>query len=242
MARSSLIGTLALVSLMGCQAAGGPPTPSTDGEELAKQCEAPKNPKPDFVTGDQVAILQDDGSLDLECQVLSPRSKIVFAPVKQRGQEFASEWQPAAGPNGAVDGYQVRDGNGRLARNLWVPAPQIFPVPWGAHRKVGDKVVQRRQGDFPNYAGAVTGSNPDFTSYSVRLEGESKDITLAAQDCFATIEPAQGDRLQPGQVVYFQKMHFAMVMEKQKARVAIRQSGVDVKDRLVEISTLQELR
>jgi hypothetical protein len=154
-----------VVALVACKTTGasGDAGPAP---ELAMATQAPKpsNASPDFKVGDDVVYLRDDGTFELEADVVEAAANIFFVDSSSKvtnapGQRLAATgWQPSDA--GTTRGYKLHTGSGRFSKTEWIPAAQIFPVPWLAAPKAGDVFYERRFGDFKSPKCTVTEPRP----------------------------------------------------------------------------------
>lgn len=254
---------LATLGLRGCKAVAstaaadaGPTVAAAPDVELATKLPSPANPTASFKPNDDVAVIKDDGTFEIEASVQANGGKLVFVP-PATGNSVASRlaksgWMSVATAQNltgtektAEQGYQLRVGEGRFAETAWYPSTQVFPAPWsGVGLKVGDTFYQRRFGDFPNVKCAVT-ELPTVPGgdVSAKCDGNDRTQHVKRQDMALAFKvPASLAEVQPGQIVYFDKMYWAIVVGKQDNRAVIRQTGFASKDKAVDLSKLEEIR
>ena len=79
---------------------------------------------------------------------------------------------------------------------------------------------------------------------TARCDGSGTRL-IARTEAFFAIEPATATNLSPGDVAYYDRMSWVMIVGNAEAdgrRVAIRDSGYAAKDKLAPLSKLQRLR
>lgn len=220
---------------------------------LEKLQESPQSKFRDFKIGDNVAIIRDDGVMDISGRVEEISGKITYAAEPYRGRRGRELWMPSeravnlkGDEKTAAPGYKVQIGEGRFIRSEWFPSAQIFPAPWAnaAKLKVGDTVYRIRFGDFPNDKGVIT-ELPKYENgaFSVRFDGTEKDERVEREKLFSSIEPAAADdKLSTGDIVYYNRHYWAMIVGKQDRKIIIREAGFPARDKLVDVSKIQIMR
>lgn len=216
--------------------------------------EAPKNKDRNYAVGDEVAVIKSDGRFEIAGKITEIGGKIIFAETFNRGHKQGKIWMLA--DNKATDvqsdiptapkGYRVQIGSGKFTEYLWFPPEQIFPAPWAnnVNLKVGDTIFQRKFGNFESSKGTIT-ELPSFKggSFRVKFDSYDRDEAVDPHDVFSVIEPAALEKLAVGDIVYFDRMYWVMVVgKKDDDRVVIREVGFNGKDKIVHISKLQILR
>lgn len=223
--------------------------------ELAAQMPSPTNPNANFAVGDGVSVIADDGTFNVDATVEAIAGKLAFidAPAGNTNRFQLKGWAPVdashAAPPGAKTadrGYQLRIGNGRMGGSQWFPAAQVFPAPWAGvdNIKVGGTFYQRRFGNFPNVKCTVTeASATNRGPVTAKCEGSETPVRVNREDMALFFKvPATLADVQTGQIVYFDKMYWAIVVGKQDTRPVVRQNGFASKDKAVDLSKIEEVR
>lgn len=171
--------------------------------------------------GDDVSIVDDDGRFEIDVRVTA----VTAAPKK----------------------YTVRIGSGRTASTKSLLASQVFPAPWAsaARVRVGDTIYERRFGNFTPSKCVVKEVPADVHgSISAVCDGAARPQYVARNDTFYAFEPATAGALSKGDIVYYKKMYWVMVVgtSQPDGRVAIRAAGFAKKDQLVSVSSIQRVR
>lgn len=214
--------------------------------------ESPQSKFSDFKIGDNVAVIRDDGVIDVSGRVEEMSEKIIYAAEPYRGRRGRELWMPfkrAVNLKGdektASPGYKVRTGEGRFIKSEWFPSSQIFPAPWAnaAKLKVGDMVYQIHFGDFPADKGVIT-ELPKYENgaFSVRFDGMQRDERVERDKLFSSIEPAAADKLSIGDIVHYNRLYWAIVVGRQDGKIIIREAGFPARDKLVDVSKLQIMK
>lgn len=210
----------ALASCKPRQSTPAPPVSETT-TDLETPLPPPVSKAGDFAVGDEVSIIDDKGTLEVEGRVTAVTA--------------------------ASKGYTVRVGFGRMGRDYKLPPERVFPAPWAsaARVKVGDVIYERRFGNFTRPRCVVKEVPADVHAAITALcDGETKTQWIKRQDTFYAFEPATLDALSPGDLVYVDKMHWAMVMGKSDAgdRAVVRLKGWAAKDQLTPLSKIERVR
>lgn len=248
------IACLIAVSL-GCRNANFQPPPEDGVIKLDKLGESPKAKDGNYKSGDQVAVIDNDGKISLSKVVNGTAGKLVL----YRGR---SSWESADRPslNSSYDeenvertvpeGYQLRTVSNHPFYELF-PPEQVFPAPWAnnLNLKVGD-VVFKNSSDFLDGEKAVISEVPvkRFGKFRVRFGANENSSEIEASQIYTSIEPAKSENLSPGDFVYYDRKtraisHWAMVIDKRGDKIIIRQvSDSKAEDILVDVSKLQILK
>lgn len=223
-ARSAFFaGSVAALALASCKPRQSTPAPpvSETTTDLANPLPAPVSKARDFAVGDEVSIIDDKGTLEVEGRVTA----VTAAP----------------------KGYTVRVGFGRMGRDYKLPPERVFPAPWAsaARVKVGDVIYELRYGNFPRPRCVVQEVPADVHAAITALcDGETKTRWIKRQDTFYAFEAATLDALSPGEIVYVDKGSWAMVIDKSDAgdRAVLRLKGWAAKDQLTPLSKIERVR
>lgn len=78
-------------------------------------------------------------------------------------------------------------------------------------------------------------------SFVVKHDAPQTREWVNGRDVFSSIEPARTEALSPGDIVYYNKMYWAMVIGKRNDKIVIRQEGFPATDIAVHVSKLQIL-
>jgi hypothetical protein len=213
--------TLASFALVGCKLPKHGPLeePATD---LPARRPSPVSKSEDFAVDEDVSIIDDDDTFAIDGRVVT----VTAAP----------------------KGYTVRMGTGRAAKTKAFPASRVFPAPWASAKRVrvGDTIYHvRRYGSSVPPKCIVEAVPADIhATLTAECEGAGT-LVVARTEAFFAIEPATAANLSPGDIAYFEKTSWAMIVGKPEPdgrSVAIRLSGYAAKDKLAPLSTLQRLR
>lgn len=249
--RARWLRSAALVVLASCKASDGASSaPVTT--ELATPSPSPLSTNADHRVDDDVSLIDEDGRFEVDARVTAVTGKLVRVTERRLSRGTFVGWLPiaqAANPQAtdpsAPKGYQLRIGSGRLSTTKWLPSTHVFPAPWAgaAHVKEGDTVRERRFGDFaPPTCVVVEVPQDAHQSVTVRCDGATSTRSIARRDLFRAFEPGTLAELTEGRTVYFDKMHWAMVVGKSGGRVVIRETGFGAKDKVVDVSRVQIVR
>lgn len=226
-----------------------PVKPEDKVVKLAAPPPAPKGPNHDYEIGDAVSIIENNGVFTAKGRISAIGADLVFA------EDFVSSskkiWKLAvpsqskpSDKNFAPKGYKVDINERHRIFDEWFPPPQIFPAPWAnnVNLKVGDTVYIRRFGSDPYRAVIEKLPAGEFGSFFVK-RGDHQTTELAPiSDVFSSIEPAQSERLSPGDIVYYDRMHWTIIVGKRDNKIVIRPEGFPATDMMVDISKLQILK
>ena len=259
--RARRVGPLAVILLLGFVLA---PAPGCNGKwrsnqhsaerpvELDVRKPSPDSKAQDYQVDDDVSILGEDGTFETDARVLTITGKLVFAEATFAKSLPKKVWMPVdEGKNlhgdepTASKGYKVRIGNGRSTSTAWFPPNRLFPAPWAgsAHIKVGDTVFERRSGDFAPEACVVADVPSDIhASVRVRCGKDNSQKSIERKEVFSSFTPATAATLSPGDIVYYDKMYWAMVVDKADGKIVIRQTGFAAKDTMVDAAKIQIAR
>lgn len=218
--RALLVLASCLLLALGCKARKPTPLEET-ATDLPAQLHAPVSKGQDFAVGDDVSIIQDDGRFDIDVRV----SAVTEAPRR----------------------YTVRVGSGRASSTKSLAPSQVFPPPWASAARVraGDTIYEIRFGNFAPSKCLVKQVPVDVHgSITASCDGATKTQSVARQDAFYAIEPATQSNVATGDIVYYDKTRWAMVVgpPQSDGRVAIRETGYGARDQLVGLSKLQRVR
>jgi hypothetical protein len=208
---------------------------------LAAQLPSPVSKAADFKVDDDVAVVEDDGTFDIEARVYEVSAKLanVKPPAGNgAGARLAQAgWQPTA--DGTTKGYRVLIGATK-PKNQWIPATQAFPPPWmdPTKTRVGDTFSVRRFGNFESPKCSVT-EVPTNPRVDVNVKCSDSTTRVARHDMVANWRTPTLAELTEGEIVYFDKSYWAMVVGKQGNQVVIRQAGWASKDTAVDLSRVQ---
>lgn len=223
--------------------------------EFATRLPSPANENANFAINDEVSVIKDDGTFETEASVQAVGGKLVFlTPGTGNGagnRLSKAGWTPAAGITNLTGteksverGYQLRIGEGRFAATAWYPATQVFPAPWAGvdNIKVGATFYERRFGGpaSPCVVTEVGATNHD--DVSAKCDGSETASRVKRQDMAPFFKVPALPAVQPGQIVYSNKMYWAIVVAKQNERPVIRESGFAAKDKAVDISKIELVR
>jgi hypothetical protein len=213
--------TLVSLTLLGCKLPKHGPReePATD---LPARRPSPVSKSEDFAVDEDVSVIDDDDTFAIDGRVVT----VTAAP----------------------KGYTVRMGTGRAAKTKAFPASRVFPAPWASAKRVrvGDTIYHvRRYGSSVPPKCIVEAVPADIhATLTAECEGAGT-LVVARTEAFFAIEPATAANLSPGDIAYFEKTSWAMIVGKPEPdgrSVAIRLSGYAAKDKLAPLSTLQRLR
>lgn len=222
MPRSSIALTLVILTLLGCKLPKHGPReePAT---ELSARRPSPISKSENFAVDDEVSIIDDDETLAIDGRVVT----VTAAP----------------------KGYTVRMGTGRAAKTKAVPSSRVFPAPWASAKRVrvGDAIYHVRQfGEFTPPKCIVEVAPADTHAQLIAKCDETGTRVVARSEAFFAIEPATATNLSPGDIAYYDRMTWVMIVgnpEPDGLRIAIRPSGyTTTKDKLAPLSKLQRLR
>lgn len=208
--------------LLSCKTRASKPGPPQQAEtDLPSALPAPVGKSFTVAVGDDVAIIDDNGRFEIDGRVTS----VTQSPTR----------------------YTVRLGNGRLASTKSVAPSQIFPPPWAsaAGVRVGDTIYQRRTGTFVPPKCTVQAVPADVRAdIAAVCDGATTAQSIARRDTFYAFEPATLSALSVGDIVYYDKMWWVMIVGTSNGdgRVAIRETGFNKKDRLVSLEKIQRVR
>lgn len=214
--------TLSSLTLLGCKLPKHGPReePAT---ELAARRPSPISKSEDFAVDDDVSIIDDDETFAIDGRVVT----VTAAP----------------------KGYTVRLGTGRAAKTKAVPASRVFPPPWASARRVrvGDSIYHVRQfGERTPPKCVVEVVPADIHAQLIAKCDETGTRVVARSEAFFAIEPATAANLSPGDIAYYDRLSWVMIVGKPEPdgrSIAIRPSGyTTTKDKLAPLSTLQRLR
>jgi hypothetical protein len=214
--------TLASFALVGCKLPKHGPLeePATD---LPARRPSPVSKSEDFAVDEDVSIIDDDDTFAIDGRVVT----VTAAP----------------------KGYTVRMGTGRAAKTKAFPASRVFPAPWASAKRVrvGDSIYHVRQfGELTPPKCVVEVVPADIHASLIAKCDETGTRVVARTEAFFAIEPATATNLSPGDIAYYDRMSWVMIVgnvEPDGRSVAIRVSGyATTKDKLVPLSTLQRLR
>lgn len=226
MPRSSLARTLVSLTLVsltlpGCKLPKQGP-PEERATELSARRPSPVSKSEDFAVDEDVSIIDDDETFAIDGRVVSV--------------------------TGAPKGYAVRIGQGRAAKTKALPASRVFPAPWASAKRVrvGDTIYHVQQfGEFTPPKCIVDAVPADIhAKLTARCDGGGTRV-VARTEAFFAIEPATATNLSPGDIAYYEKRSWVMIVgnvEPDGRSVAIRASGFGMKDQLAPLSKLQRVR
>lgn len=244
------------VVLVGCktiatQSEGGAPTET----ELTTRSPSPTSPPSDFHVDDEVSILKEDGTFEVTASIDAACGKLLYVvPTPANNARVATTgWVPADEPRSAgltvqrtaEHGYKVRTGLGRGIDRHWLPASQVFPAPWPAFGKikVGDVLYQRRFGNFESPKCVVKGlPTTRYDNVSVQCGNAAWPTGIERKDLFPAFTHRSASDLHEGEIVYLDKMHWAMVVGKSGPDVILRESGFGAPDKVVDVSRIESVR
>lgn len=210
---------LASCTLVSCKARK-PAPPGETATPLPSQLPAPVSKGQGFAVGDDVSIIDDDGTFEIEGHVTAVRD--------------------------APKGYTVRVGNGRRTVTRSLAPSQVFPPPWAssARVRVGDTIYERSSSSYAPPKCVAQEVPADVHEKITALCDDAKVRWIARENAFYAIEPATLNALSTGDIMYYENQHWVMVVGTAQAdgRVAIRRKGIAAQDQLVSVSKLQRVR
>lgn len=178
--------------------------------------ESPKSIKQDYQIGEDVAVIENKGLFSVEGKILESNK----------------------------DGYKVRIGEGRGSRTDSLLPEQIFPLPWSKNRnlQVGDTVYELPFGKFERKKGEIIKiSEARNPRYLVKFADRNSEKYLDNDKIFSSIEEADFENLAEGEIVYFNKVRWAIVIGKRDGKAVIRESGFPG-EKIVEVSELEKVK
>lgn len=196
-----------------------PPTETVT--DLPTQLPSPESKGEEYAVGDDVSILDENGRFEVEVRVTA----VTTAPRM----------------------YTVRSTNRRSSLTKVLRPSQVFPPPWAsaARVRVGDTIYERRFGNFaPSKCVAKVVPADVHGGITAECDGTTRTQFIARKDTFFAFEPATPGTLSVGDIVYYEKMSWVMVVgtSQPDGRVAIRSAGFAAKDQLVSLASIQRVR
>ena len=211
-----LVILVLLISSIGCNGFEFKANKSAKPIKSDELSAAPKSNKQTFQIGDLVAVIDDKGLFKSDCRILEAES----------------------------NGYKVKIGEGRGSKTINLLPEQIFSVPWSGARnlKVGDTVYELRFGDFERRKGEIIKiSDSQPPRFLVRFDNNQTEKLLDNEKVFSAIEEVDFEDLSIGEIVYFEKFRWAIVIKKQDGKVVIREDGFPG-EKLVEAEKLERIK
>ena len=210
---------------------------------------------PDFEKNiyDRVAVVNDSGEFYIDGRVLDKADTAYLIGTKV-GRSNLTEWVNATDYKRyhssfsviqgiIIDAYEIRIGEGRLSKIVWLSGKNIYPAPWINidTLKQGDSVIIQRFGDFEPYKGVLTQDVKERTDYVIIKYNEyNGSDAFDFDEVFIQKHPAQLADIRPGAIMYFDKMYWVMVLgTRDDTHIIVRQNGFPAKDMIVPISKLE---
>ncbi len=245
-----LAASCALALVAACNRAKGQTSHKpTDAVDLDTRAPSPESHAQAFEVDDDVSVLDEDGSFETDARITKIEGKLVFAEATHAKGLPGKEWMPLADGKDlrgdeptAAKGYEIRIGSGRSTSMRWFPSTRVFPPPWAdsSHIKLGDVLFERRSGDFEPRKCVVTEVPEDVrASVRARCDKDTQAKAIERQELFRSFAPASVAQLALGDIVYDEKMVWAMVVGKSDGKIIIRRVGTRTKDALVDASRLE---
>ena len=210
---------------------------------------------PDFEKNiyDRVAVVNDSGEFYIDGRVLDKADTAYLIGTKV-GRSNLTEWVNATDYKRyhssfsviqgiIIDAYEIRIGEGRLSKLVWLSGKNIYPAPWINidTLKQGDSVIIQRFGDFEPYKGVLTQDVKEHTDYVIIKYNEYNGSDAFDYDeVFIQKHQAQLADIHPGAIMYFDKMYWVMILgTRDDTHIIVRQNGFPAKDMIVPISKLE---
>lgn len=204
---------------------------------------------------DKVALIDTTGEFQIECEI-QDKADTVYLVGSKVGRSNLTQWVTAAEyktyyynnaysviQNIITNAYKVRIGEGRLSETIWIAEQFIYKAPWINIQalKKGDSVIIRQFGDFVPYKALVTDDvKPQNDFVYVKYNEYNGTETADYTDVFYGVRAAQSKDIVPGNILYFDKMYWVMVINLQDDTHAIvRSAGFARKDMIVPFSKLE---
>lgn len=204
---------------------------------------------------DKVAIVDTTGEFQIECEI-QDKADTVYLIGSKVGRSNLTQWVTAAEyktyyynsaysviQNIITNAYKVRIGEGRFSETIWVADKFLYKAPWIniSALKKGDSVIIRQFGDFEPYKAIVTDDvKPQNDFVYVKYNEYSGTGTADYTDVFYSVRAAQNKDIVPGNILYFDKMYWVMViLLKDENHAIVRNAGFAGKDMIVPLSKLE---
>jgi hypothetical protein len=210
---------------------------------------SPTNPNANFHEGDYVAVLEDNGELRTNGVVEAPAGKLVFLPNHQTLRHVEPVWLPVAEAGKTTGSERTAERGYRVSlrargwTSKYFPASAVFAAPWHVSRylKVGDSFVERRFGNWEPKKCVVTELSPaPWNSVWATCDGARRDVKN--EDILAKCAPAKPGEIGVGDIVYVDKMNWAVVVGLSGSDVVVRQTGFPPEDKAVPLGRVERIR
>ncbi len=258
---ATIIYTLLIVGiaiLPSCKFDGNPTENNDAPIYLDSLMPSPAPPEFEKNIGDRIAIIEENGKFDAYCQILD-KADTVYLIASSVGRSNLQEWVKADeyrsyyknAQNSSVaaiktDAYEIRIGNGRLSKIIWIEGSSIFPAPWIELKslKKNDSVLIRRFGDFePHHAIILEDVKANNNWALVRYKGYNSSEVAEYDYIFNSIDAAIYDSIVPGNILYYDKMNWVMMIApKDSLHAIVRTSNFPPIDMVVPLKKLQVLK
>jgi hypothetical protein len=216
---------------------------------------APQSNLLDTRVGDKVAVIENNQSFQIDGTILKKTDTAYLIGTKV-GRSNLTEWVTAedykryysSNGNAAIqdiiiDAYQIQLGAGRLSKTIWVTGTQLYKAPWIELNglKKGDSVIIKRYGDFePYHAVLIQDVKPNSDYVIAKYNEYNSNDDFNFDEVFHKKTNPNAQNLQPGDIVYLDKLYWAMVLaEKDNDHIFVRTAGFPAKDLLVPINKLE---
>lgn len=216
---------------------------------------APASNLSDTKVGDKVAVIENNQSFQIDGTILKKTDTAYLIGTKV-GRSNLTEWVTteeykryyssngnAAIQDMIIDAYQIQLGAGRLSKTIWVTGTQLYKAPWIDLNllKKGDSVIIKRYGDFePYHAVLIQDVKPNSNYVIAKYNEYNSNDDFNFDVVFHKKSNPTAQNLQPGDIVYLDKLYWAVVMAaKDNNHVYVRKEGFPATDLLVPIKMLE---